>query len=285
MLMKFTTLNNGVQMPLLGFGVYQMRDLKQCQEAVLGALETGYRMVDTAAAYENEVAVGAAIRESGLPRNDMFITTKLWVQDAGYDKARSAFMRSLERLKLDYLDLYLIHQPYSDVHGAWRAMEELYDEGLIKSIGVSNFAPDRLTDLATFNRIKPAVNQVEMHPFFQQAQNVEFMQGINVQPQSWASFAEGKNGLFNNPVLASLARTHNRSVAQVILRWLIQRNVVVIPKSVNLPRIQENFNIFDFSLSDADMVEISRLDTGKTLFTEHSDPERIRTVGTKIFNT
>ncbi|ENM1018357.1 aldo/keto reductase [Klebsiella variicola] len=283
--MKFTTLNNGIQMPMLGFGVYQMSDLKECQAAVLGALETGYRMVDTAAAYENEVAVGAAIRESGLPRQELFITTKLWVQDAGYEKARSAFMRSLERLELDYLDLYLIHQPYSDVHGAWRAMEELYDEGLIKSIGVSNFAPDRLTDLATFNRIKPAVNQVEMHPFFQQEQNVEFMQSINVQPQSWASFAEGKNGLFSNPLLVSLARAHNKSVAQVVLRWLIQRNVVVIPKSVNLPRIQENFNIFDFSLSADDMVEISQLDTGKTLFAEHNDLERIRTVGTKVFNT
>lgn len=172
--MKFITLNNGVQMPILGFGVYQMQDLKECQEAVLGALQTGYRLIDTAAAYENETAVGAAIQQSGIARDELFITTKLWVQDAGYEKARSAFLRALDRLKLDYLDLYLIHQPYSDVHGAWRAMEELYDEGLIKAIGVSNFAPDRLTDLATFNRITPAVNQIEMHPFLQQGQNVEF---------------------------------------------------------------------------------------------------------------
>lgn len=259
--------------------------MKECHEAVLGALQTGYRLIDTAAAYENETAVGAAIQQSGIARDELFITTKLWVQDAGYEKARSAFQRALNRLKLDYLDLYLIHQPYSDVHGAWRAMEELYDEGLIKAIGVSNFAPDRLTDLATFNRITPAVNQIEMHPFFQQLQNVEFMQGMNVQPQSWASFAEGKNNLFSNPLLASIAQVYDKSVAQVVLRWLIQRNVIVIPKSVNLPRIRENFNVFDFSLSDADMEKISQLDTGETLFTAHTDPERIKTVGTKIFNT
>lgn len=283
--MKFTTLNNGVQMPILGFGVYQMQDLKECQEAVLGALQTGYRLIDTAAAYENETAVGAAIQQSGIARDELFITTKLWVQDAGYEKARSAFLRALDRLKLDYLDLYLIHQPYSDVHGAWRAMEELYDEGLIKAIGVSNFAPDRLTDFATFNRITPAVNQIEMHPFLQQGQNVEFMQSMNVQAQSWASFAEGKNNLFSNPLLASIAQVYNKSVAQVVLRWLIQRNVIVIPKSVNLPRIRENFNVFDFSISDADMEKISQLDTGETLFTAHTDPERIKTVGTKIFNT
>lgn len=283
--MKFVTLNNGKKMPILGFGVYQMQDQIECEEAVLNALQVGYRSVDTASAYENEGAVGAAIKRSGIPREELFITTKLWVQDVGYEKARSAFFRSLERLQLDYLDLYLIHQPYSDVHGAWRAMEELHEEGLIKSIGVSNFAPDRLTDLITFNRIKPAVNQVEMHPFFQQTRNVDFMHESGVQAESWASFAEGKNQLFSNPLLSEIGLSHNKSVAQVVLRWLIQRNVVVIPKSVNLARIRENFDVFNFSLSDADMSKIGQLDTGKTLFTEHSDPERIKTVGTRTFNT
>lgn len=283
--MRHTTLNNGVKMPLLGFGVYQMADLKECEDAVFHAINAGYRLIDTAAAYENESAVGAAIARSGVPREALFITTKLWVQDAGYDNTRRAFFRSLERLQLEYLDLYLIHQPYSDVHGSWRAMEELQEEGLIRAIGVSNFAPDRLTDLITFNRIVPAVNQVETNPFYQQIDNAGFMKQSGVQPESWAPFAEGKNQLFANPVLTTIARAHGKSVAQVVLRWLIQREIVAIPKSVNPTRIVENLDIFDFALSEAEMTAIRALDTGKTLFAEHADPERIRTVGLRKFNT
>ena len=283
--MIYTTLNNGVKMPLLGFGVYQMADQNECENAVFNAIQAGYRLIDTAAAYENEQAVGAAIARSAVPREALFITTKVWVQDAGYEKTRDAFFRSLERLKLDYLDLYLIHQPYSDVHGSWRAMEELYKEGLIRAIGVSNFAPDRLTDLIVFNHVTPAVNQVETNPFHQQIENAEFMRQSGVQPESWAPFAEGKNQLFTHPVLQSIAHTHSKSVAQVVLRWLIQREIVAIPKSVNPERIRQNMDIFDFSLTEDEMHEIQALDTGKTLFTEHTDPERIRTVGTRKFNT
>ncbi|EPL9845356.1 aldo/keto reductase [Klebsiella aerogenes] len=283
--MLYTTLNNSVKMPLLGFGVYQMVDLHECEAAVFNAIKAGYRLIDTAAAYENEEAVGAAIARSDVSREALFITTKVWVQDAGYENTRKAFFRSLERLKLDYLDLYLIHQPYSDVFGSWRAMEELYEEGLIRAIGVSNFAPDRLTDLITFSRIVPAVNQVETHPFHQQINNAEFMKASGVQPESWAPFAEGKNQIFTHPVLLPIARAHNKSVAQVVLRWLIQRGIVVIPKSVKPERMRENFDVFNFSLSDEEMRSIQSLDTGRTLFTEHTDPERIRSVATRKFNT
>ncbi|EQC2551353.1 aldo/keto reductase [Enterobacter sichuanensis] len=283
--MIYTTLNNGITMPMLGFGVYQMTDSSVCEEAVSSAISAGYRLIDTAAAYENEDAVGNAVLKSNVSRDELFITTKLWVQDAGYEKTRAAFFRSLKRLKLDYLDLYLIHQPYSDIHGSWRAMEELYEEGLIRAIGVSNFAPDRLTDLITFNRIAPAVNQVEINPFFQQTYNAEFMQKNGVQPESWAPFAEGKNQLFSNPVLESVAQSHGKSVAQVVLRWLLQRKIVVIPKSVNPERIRENIDLFSFSLSAKQMQVIESLDTGKTLFADHADPERIRTVGTRKFST
>lgn len=283
--MIYTTLNNDVVMPLLGFGVYQVADLNECENTVLTAIEAGYRLFDTAAAYENESAVGAAIARSDVTRGELFITTKLWVQDAGYENTRRAFFRSLERLQLEYLDLYLIHQPYSDVHGSWRAMEELYEQGLIRAIGVSNFAPDRLTDLITFNKIIPAVNQVETNPFHQQISNAAFMKESGVQPESWAPFAEGKNQLFKHPVLLSIARAHEKSVAQIVLRWLIQREIVAIPKSVSPERIRENFDIFTFSLSDDEMGAIRQLDTGKTLFTEHTDPERIRTVATRKFNT
>ena len=283
--MDFRILNNGSFIPSIGYGTYKTGSEGETEQAVANALSVGYRLLDTAAYYGNEEAVGRGIKASGVNRTDIIITTKIWHTDAGYDNTMRAVESSLKKLDTNYIDIMLVHQPLGDYYGSWRAMEELYDEGLIKAIGVSNFAPDRLTDLATFNRITPAVNQIEMHPFLQQGQNVEFMQSMNVQAQSWASFAEGKNNLFSNPLLASIAQVYNKSVAQVVLRRLIQRNVIVIPKSVNLPRIRENFNVFDFSISDADMEKISQLDTGETLFTAHTDPERIKTVGTKIFNT
>ncbi len=241
----------------------------------------GYRLIDTAASYLNEEAVGRAIKRSGVPREELFITTKLWVQDAGYESAKKAFAKSLERLQLDYLDLYLIHQPFGDVHGSWRAMEELYREGIIKAIGVSNFHPDRLIDLILHNEVVPAVNQVETHPFNQQIENAQFMKENTVQIQSWAPFAEGKNDIFQNEVLVSIAEKHNKSVAQVILRWLTQREVVVIPKSVRNERIIENFNIFDFELNQGDMEKISMLDLKESLFFSHRDPEMVKWIGTR----
>ncbi|WP_092460931.1 aldo/keto reductase [Thermoflavifilum thermophilum] len=281
--MEMITLNNGVKMPILGFGVFQISDLEVCERSVLHALQTGYRLIDTAAAYMNEEAVGRAIRKSGVPREELFITTKLWIQDAGYEKAKLAFRRSLKKLQLDYLDLYLIHQPFNDVYGAWRAMEELYREGKIRAIGVSNFLPDRLMDLICYNDITPAVNQVETHPFHQQVENQRFMESLRVQIESWAPFAEGKNQIFENPVLVSIARKHQKSVAQVILRWLIQRRVVVIPKSVHPERIEENFRVFDFTLDEEDMQAIRQLDTHQSLFLDHRDPERVKWFSTLKF--
>lgn len=278
-------LNNGVEMPLLGFGVYQMTNATECEAAVLEALHVGYRLIDTAAAYENEEAVGRAIAASGISRSEIFITTKLWVQDAGYEAAKAAFHRSLARLKLDYLDLYLIHQPYGDVHGSWRAMEELQEGGKTRAIGVSNFHPDRITDLTAFNRIKPAINQIETHPFCQQIATQAFLAENGVQIESWAPFAEGRNNLFSNPVLTEIASRHHRSVAQVVLRWLLQRQVVSIPKSVNAERIRQNFSIFDFDLDDADMASITTLDTGQTAFTDHRDPERVKRIAEIRFKT
>jgi 2,5-diketo-D-gluconate reductase A len=279
--MQKVMLNNGVEMPILGFGVFQMNDPKECEQAVYDALMAGYRLIDTAASYLNEEAVGRAIKRSDVPREELFITTKLWVQDAGYESTKKAFAKSLERLQLDYLDLYLIHQPFGDVHGSWRAMEELYREGKIKAIGVSNFHPDRLIDLIIHNEVIPAVNQVETHPFNQQIESAQFMKENNVQIQSWGPFAEGKNDIFQNDVLVSIAEKHNKSVAQVILRWLTQRGVVVIPKSVRKERIIENFNIFDFELSQEDMEKIAALDTKESLFFSHRDPEMVKWIGTR----
>ncbi|MBY0144863.1 aldo/keto reductase [Neobacillus niacini] len=279
--MQKVILNNGVEMPILGFGVFQMNDSKECEQAVYDALRAGYRLIDTAASYLNEEAVGRAIKRSDVPREELFITTKLWVQDAGYEGTKKAFAKSLERLQLDYLDLYLIHQPFGDVHGSWRAMEELYREGKIKAIGVSNFHPDRLMDLIIYNEVIPAVNQVETHPFNQQMESAQFMKENNVQIQSWGPFAEGKNDIFRNAVLVSIAEKHNKSVAQVILRWLTQRGVVAIPKSVRKERIIENFNIFDFELSQEDMENISTLDTNQSLFFSHRDPEMVKWIGTR----
>jgi 2,5-diketo-D-gluconate reductase A len=279
--MQKVILNNGVEMPLLGFGVYQIQDPNQCEQSVYDAIMAGYRLIDTAASYLNEEAVGRAIKRSGVPREELFITTKLWVQDTGYERTKKAFARSLDRLQLDYLDLYLIHQPFGDVHGSWRAMEELYHEGKVKAIGVSNFQMDRLIDLIIHNELTPVVNQVETHPFCQQIESAEFMKENNVQIESWGPFAEGRNNMFQNGVLVTLAKKYNKSVAQVILRWLTQREVVVIPKSVHKERIIENFNIFDFEISREDMEIMASLDTKKSVFFSHNDPEIVKLIGTR----
>jgi len=243
------------------------------------AIATGYRLIDTAASYGNEEAVGKAIKSSGVPREDLFITTKLWIQSNGYEGTKKAFERSLKRLQLDYLDLYLMHQPFGDVYGEWRAMEELYKEGRVKAIGVSNFHPDRLIDLIIHNKIVPAVNQVETHPFHQQIETQKFLQENNVQIESWGPFAEGKNNLFKNEILSSIGRKYNKSVAQVVLRWLTQRGVVAIPKSVRKERMKENLNVFDFDLSTDDMEVIKTLDTKATAFFDHRDPAMVKWLG------
>lgn len=274
--MKTVTLNNKVEMPILGFGVFQMNDLKVCEEAVTDALSVGYRLIDTAASYQNEEAVGRALKRSGLPRKELFITTKLWLADAGYEKTKAAFQRSLDRLQLDYLDLYLIHQPFGDVYGAWRAMEELYAAGKIRAIGVSNFQPDRLMDLMMNNKVPPAVNQIETHPFCQQAEASKFLRDNNVQIESWGPFAEGKNNLFTNEVLAGIAKKYNKSVAQVVLRWLTQMGVVAIPKSVHKERMAQNFDIFGFELSAEDIAAIATLDKKMSSFFDHRDPEMVK---------
>lgn len=271
-------------MPIIGFGVYQVPDAQECENAVYEALIAGYRLIDTASGYLNEEAVGRAIKRSGVPREELFITTKLWIQDAGYESAKIAFSKSLSKLQLDYLDLYLIHQPYGDYYGAWRAMEDLYREGKIRAIGVSNFHPDRLMDLIMHNEIVPAVNQVETHPFYQQKESAAFMKEQGVQHESWAPFAEGRNNMFSNGVLTSIAEKHNKSVAQVVLRWLVQREVVTIPKSVRKERIVENFDIFDFELSLEDIEKISTLDKGESLFGSHQDPEIVKSIGAMKFD-
>ena len=282
--MKKVVLNNGVEMPILGFGVYQIPDAEECERCVYDALQVGYRSIDTAAAYMNEEAVGKAIKKSGIPREELFITTKLWIQDAGYEKAKKAFEKSLKKLQLDYLDLYLIHQPFGDVYGSWHAMEELYHEGKIRAIGVSNFMPDRLIDLIIHNEVVPAVNQVETNPYYQQIEAATFMKDNKVQIESWAPFAEGKNDIFQHAVLASVAEKHNKSVAQVILRWLIERDVVVIPKSVNKDRMIENFDVFDFELDQDDMTRIASIDTGASCFFSHRNPEMVKWLGTTTFD-
>ena len=277
--MEHRILNNGVEMPVLGFGVYQVGETV-CEQCVRDAIAAGYRSIDTASAYLNERAVGRAIRRSGVPREELFITTKLWVQDAGYESTKRAFAKSLERLQLNYLDRYLIHQPFGDVYGSWRAMEELYREGAVRAIGVSNFQPDRLVDLILHNEVVPAVNQVETHPFCQQAEAAAVMASEGVQIESWAPFAEGRNNLFGNGTLVSLAAKYRKSVAQVVLRWLIQRGVVVIPKSVRPERMAENIDVFDFHLAPEDMDLIATLDTRRSCFLSHRDPETVKWLGT-----
>ncbi|KPI22713.1 aldo/keto reductase [Streptomyces sp. NPDC048253] len=273
--MQTVTLNNGVEMPILGFGVYQIPP-EETEQAVTEALAAGYRLLDTAAAYGNEEAVGRAIKNSGIPREELFVTTKLWVQDApAEENTKRAFETSLNKLGLDHLDLYLMHQPYGDVYGQWRAMEALNREGRVKAIGVANFYPDRLLDLVLNNEITPTVNQIETHPFFQRTADHEFMREHGVQIQSWGGFAEGKNDIFTHPVLSEIGTSHDKSVAQVVLRWLTQRGVVAIPKSVRADRMAENFDIFDFELTDDQMAAIAALDTGATLFFDHHDPAMV----------
>jgi len=272
-------LNNGVEMPILGFGVFQIPDAEECERCVVDAIGAGYRLIDTAAAYGNEAAVGAAIQRSGVAREELFITTKLWIQDTGYDRARQAFERSMQRLQLDYLDLYLIHQPFGDVYGAWRAMEEIYREGRIRAIGVSNFHPDRVMDLIVHNQVTPAVNQIETHPFCQQIETQAFLAENGVQIESRGPFAEGRNNMFDNALLRGIADNHHKSVAQVILRWLTQRGVVAIPKSVRPERIAENFDIFDFDLSAEELAAIATLDTKTSSFFDHRDPKMVKWLG------
>jgi 2,5-diketo-D-gluconate reductase A len=274
--MKKVILNNGLEMPILGFGVFQVPDPAECEKAVMDAIDTGYRLIDTAASYGNEQAVGNAIKASQVAREDLFITTKLWVQDAGYENTLKAFETSLKKLQLNYLDLYLIHQPYGDVFGSWRAMQELYEQGKVRAIGVSNFHPDRIADLIANSGFTPAINQVETHPFHQQVETQKFLIENNVQIESWGPFAEGKNDIFNNEVLKTIAEKYNKSVAQVILNWLTNRNVIVIPKSVRKERMGENFNIFDFELSSEDMDAIATLDTESSLFFDHRDPNMVK---------
>jgi 2,5-diketo-D-gluconate reductase A len=277
-------LNNGVEMPILGFGVFQMQDVAECEQAVLDAIETGYRLIDTAASYMNEQAVGNAIKRSNVPREELFITTKLWVSDAGYENTLKAFDKSLELLQLEYLDLYLIHQPYGDIYGSWRAMQELYKLGKVRAIGISNFHPDRVMDLISNSDFIPAINQIETHPFHQQNETQKFLQENNIQIESWGPFAEGKNDIFKNEVLTAIAAKYNKSPAQVILRWLTQRGVVAIPKSVRKERMAENFNIFDFELTTEDMNEIQTLDTNASLFFDHRDPNMVKWLSERKLN-
>lgn len=273
------TLNNGVEMPILGFGVFQVPDPAECERSVRDAIDVGYRLLDTAASYGNEEAVGAAIKNHGIDRSELFVTTKLWVQDASYEGAKAAFERSINKLGLDYLDLYLIHQPYGDVYGAWCAMEELHKAGRIRAIGISNFYPDRLVDFVLHNEVKPAVNQIEIHPFHQQTDAVKILEEYGVQPEAWGPFAEGKNGLFTNEVLQPIADKHGKSIAQVVLRWLTDRGIVAIPKSVRKERMAQNFDIFDFDLDTGDLDAIAKLDQNASSFFDHRDPAMVKWLG------
>ncbi|CAN5331254.1 aldo/keto reductase [soil metagenome] len=283
--MQHVVLNNGVKMPILGFGVFQVPDLAECERSVLDAIATGYRLIDTAASYGNEAAVGQAIKKSDVSRDDLFITTKLWIQSDGYEGTKKAFETSLQKLQLDYLDLYLMHQPFGDVYGEWRAMQDLYKEGRVRAIGVSNFQPDRLIDLIVHNEIVPAVNQIETHPFHQQIATQQFLIDNNVQIESWGPFAEGKNDLFQNDLLRSIGARYNKSIAQVVLRWLTQRGVVAIPKSVRKERMEENVNSLDFDLSQSEMDTIKTLDTKASLFFDHRDPAMVKWLGEHKLNS
>jgi 2,5-diketo-D-gluconate reductase A len=282
--MQQVTLNNGIAMPLLGFGVFQITEAAACEQSVVDAIATGYRLIDTAASYLNEAAVGKGIQRSGIAREELFVTTKLWIQKDGYEGTLAAFKRSMQRLQLDYLDLYLIHQPFGDVYGEWRAMEDLYSAGKIRAIGVANFHPDRIMDLIVHNKVIPAVNQIEVNPFLQQQGTQQFLQANRVQPEAWAPFAEGRNQIFENPTLRTVATKHKKSVAQVILRWLSQRGIVVLSKSVRKERMVENFNVLDFELSGDDIAAIATLDTGTSSFFDHRDPEKVKWLGTRVLD-
>lgn len=276
---KEITLNNGLKMPVLGFGVFQIPDFEECKQAVLTALKQGYRLIDTAAAYGNERAVGAAIRESGIAREEIFVTTKLWVQDAGYEQTQAAIQASLKRLGLDYIDLYLIHQPLGDVYGSWRAMEDAYHDGQLKALGVANFENDRLQDLIMHNEVKPTVDQIELHPFYQQPQRVQWLLNHDIVPEAWGPFVEGKKGIFTNSAIQEIAEAHGKTNGQIILKWLNQRNIVVIPKSVHAARIVENSQIFDFELTQDEMQQMTKLDEGTSLFGNMHDPETVAQLG------
>jgi 2,5-diketo-D-gluconate reductase A len=280
--MQQVTLNNGLPMPVLGFGVFQIADPKECERAVIDAIESGYRLIDTAASYMNEGAVGQGVRDSGVRREDLFVTSKLWVQHTGYERTKDAIDKSLQRLHMDYLDLFLIHQPFGDVHGSWRAMEEAYHAGKLRAIGVSNFHPDRLMDIIAFNEIVPAVNQVEINPFHQQAEAVTFMQANGVLAEAWAPFAEGRNKLFQNEVLTAIADRHGKTVGQVVLRWLVQRNIVALAKTVRRERMAENLDIFDFMLGDEDMGAIAQLERGTSSFFSHRDPDIVKWMSERL---
>ncbi|MYU78994.1 aldo/keto reductase [Ligilactobacillus salivarius] len=277
--MKFVELNNGVKMPQLGFGVFQIPDLKECEQAVLDAIDSGYRLIDTAAAYHNEEAVGAAIKKSGVAREKLFITSKLlWVSDASYERAKKGIETSLNKLGLDYIDLYLLHQPYGDVIGAWKALEEAYHAGKIRAIGVSNFYADQLKNLILTCDVKPVINQIEVNPWYQQKQEIKLNQAEDVRVEAWAPFAEGKHNIFQNEVLAEIGQKYGKANGQVILRWLMQRGIVVIPKSVHKNRMEENFDVFDFELSDENMQTIAKLDKDESQFFDHRDPETIEQI-------
>ena len=279
--MQNVKLNNGVEIPVLGFGVFQMTDATECERSVVDAIQTGYRHIDTAASYQNEEAVGRGIKRSGVAREKLFVTTKLWIQRNGYEGTKKAFENSLKRLQLDYLDLYLIHQPFGDVYGEWRAMEELYQQGKVRAIGVSNFHPDRIMDLMIHNKITPAINQIEVNPFQQQIDAQKFLQENSVQVEAWAPFAEGRNNIFKNALLLSIAAKHKKSVAQVILRWLLQRGIVALSKSVRKERMLENISVLDFELSGEDMTAITTLDTKTSSFFDHRDPEKVKWLGNR----
>lgn len=282
--MEYITLNNGVRMPQLGFGVYQIPDAAECQDAVENALEVGYRLIDTAASYGNEEAVGAAIRTSGIPRDEVFVTSKLWVSDMSYEGAKRGLDATLKRLDLDCLDLFLFHQPFGDIFGAWRAMEELYEQGVVRAIGVSNFYPDHLANLMAFTNVKPAVDQIECNVFHQRHEDQAYLESRDVTMESWAPFAEGHNGLFDNPVLTAIGEAHGKNVAQVALRWQLQRGIVCIPKSVRRERMEQNFDVFDFELTDDEMTRIAELDERESTFFSHHDPKAVERICGMIRN-
>ncbi len=277
--MQTVKLNNGIEIPMVGFGVFQITDPVECERSVIEAVETGYRHIDTAASYQNEEAVGKGIKNCGVPRDELFITTKLWIQSNGYEDTKKAFDRCLNRLQLDYVDLFLIHQPYGDVYGEWRAMEELYAQGKMRAIGVSNFPPDRMMDLIIHNKITPAVNQIEVNPFHQQLENQQFFEENQVKLEAWAPFAEGRNGIFKNEVLASIGAKYNKSIAQVILRWVVQRGIVALSKTTRKERMAENIDVFDFELSAADMTAVATLDAKTSSFFDHRDPNMVKWLG------
>ncbi len=282
--MQTVKLNNDVEVPILGFGTFQITDPQEAEHAVRDAIKSGYRHIDTAQSYMNEEAVGRGITTSGVARNDLFVTTKIWVENTSYEGVMASFDRSLARLGLDYVDLLLIHQPYNDVYGAWRAMEELQTAGKVRAIGISNFAVDRAVDLAEFNTVTPQVNQIEINPFQQQGPNIVALREQGIAVEAWAPFAEGKNGIFTNPILTAIGKKYNKSVAQIILRWLVEQGIIVLAKSTKIERMQQNLDVFDFSLTDEDKAQIATLDNGESQFFSHSDPEMIKWMAGRKMN-